>query len=66
MNLFRKLIERNEEDFSFFTVSLKNVYKIINHLRPTKARGENEITNLMIKQIPQYVALAINTYSTAW
>ena len=59
MEVFKKLVNKVEEDFSFKTVSYREVYKIVSRLKPSKSRGENELTNSFIREIPQFSSTAI-------
>ena len=59
MNFFLKLIERVEDNFVFKEVRYKDIYKTIAKLKPSRARGENELTNEFLKEIPKYSTLAI-------
>ena len=59
MKIFLKLIEKVEENFEFHEVLYKDIYKTITKLKPSRARGDNELTNEFLKEIPQYSTLAI-------
>ena len=45
MKIFRKLINHVEENMEFEEVSYKDVYKLVNGLKKSNSRGENELTN---------------------
>ena len=59
MKIFAKLISKVDDTFEFEEVRYKDVYKTITKLKPSRARGENELTNVFIKEIPQYATLVI-------
>ena len=59
MKIFLKLIEKVEENFEFHEVLYKDIYKTITKLKPSRARGDNKLTNKILKEIPQYSTLAI-------
>ena len=42
MNIFKKLINRVEEDMEFSEVRYNDVYKLVNGLKKSNSRGENE------------------------
>ena len=58
IKLFQKLIPKVDEDFVIKEARYKEVYKIISKLKPTKSRGDNEVTNMLIREIPQIMTLA--------
>ena len=47
-----------EEDWFLETVRYKDIEKVISKIKPSRSRGDNEVTNLMIREIPQYATLA--------
>ena len=59
MKVYTKLVERVEEDCVLKEITYKKVYKTIMKLKKTNSRGENEITNRYLKEIPQFISLAI-------
>ena len=58
ISLFEKLFSKVEKDWELKTVNYKEVYKIVSKIKPSKSRGDNEVTNLMIREIPRYTTLA--------
>ena len=59
VNIFKKLVSRVDEDFNFSEVRYKEVYKMVSSIRNSKSRGENELSNCFLREIPQYVSLAL-------
>ena len=59
MNIFKSLIKRVDQDLVLRETNYREVYKIISNLKRSNSRGENEITNNILKEIPQYITLAI-------
>ena len=56
---YKRLIKRQEKDFRFKKKSVEEVYETIIKMKSSNAKGNNEITSRLLKQIPHYAALAI-------
>ena len=56
MEVFRRVIDRVKDTLEFKEVIYQDVYKIISKLKNSKSRGENELNNLFLKEIQQYVS----------
>ena len=59
MEIFEWLIPNVDEEMVMEEASYKEIYEIISKLRPTKSRGENEVTNVMNPENPQIMTLAV-------
>ena len=55
---YKNAIPRNENDFKLEIVSVEQVYNIINNMKTSNSRGNDELTSRIIKQMPSYVATA--------
>merc|ERR1711954_37175 len=53
------LIKRVEDDLVLRETNYREVYKIISNLKKSNSHGKNELTNNILKEIPQYITLAI-------
>merc|ERR1711954_238279 len=53
------MIPRVENEIEFAPVTISEIKKIIRKMKNSNARGNNELTNKIIKTIPQYMAAAI-------
>ena len=58
-NTFKTLVERNENEFEFREVRIKEVYKYITKSRPTKARGNCELNMFILRKIPEFAAICL-------
>ena len=59
MKLFEKLIPKVDDELVMEEASYSEVYKLVSSLKPSKCRGENEVTNAMLREIPQIITLAV-------
>merc|ERR1712081_149497 len=59
MKIFTKLKTIVEEDLTLKEINYKKVYKAVTKLKKSNSRGENELTNRFLKEIPQFISLAI-------
>ena len=59
INLFENFIPQVENDWELKEVRYKEVYEIVSKLKPSKSRGDNEVTNLLLREIPQIMMLSI-------
>ena len=57
--VFKKLVKRNPKDFKLKEVTIKDTYNYLNKLKPSKSRGDDEVNNFIIKQIPNFMAVCI-------
>ena len=57
---FKDLVPYVENDFKLKRMTIRETYKYIEKLKPSKCRGNDEVNNFIIKEIPQFMALSIN------
>ena len=55
--VFREVVDRVEDDFIPEKVKIKDVYKIITKAEPSKARGNDELSKYIFKQIPELASI---------
>ena len=53
VKIFKKLVTRVDKDFKFNEVQYKEVYKTVSGIKNSKSRGENELSNCFLCEIPQ-------------
>ena len=57
--IFKELVPEVNEEFVFKPVSQKEVYEAIEKLPNTNCRGNDEITNSVIKQVPHFMSIVL-------
>ena len=59
IDTYKKIIPRVEDQFKLEKVTVSDVYEVIGKQKSSNARGNDEITSRMMKEIPQYLSLAL-------
>ena len=59
MKIFKARIKRVEDDMSLPPATIKEVKQIIKKMKPSNSRGNSEITGRIIKQVSQYITVAM-------
>merc|ERR1712081_125778 len=57
--IYRKLVPKITTEFQLKKFTIKEIYKYIEKIPPSKCRGNDEINNYILKEIPKIMALAI-------
>ena len=59
ISIFKDVINKVEDDFKFEECTYKDVYRVVSRVKNSKTRGENEVCNSLLREIPQFMTLAI-------
>ena len=59
MKIFRSRVKKIDEDMQLPPATMKEVKLIIKKMKPSNSRGDSEVTGRIIKQVSNYMTVAI-------